>query len=108
MKSLIREQLFAIKKRPGMFLAKVDLDNLQSYLIGYFHSSKDKCTKLDSSFIYSFHVWIEESEFYECNLVPQSIRWSDYILHNSDEEALEKFFELSDIFFEQECKNVGE
>ncbi len=95
-----------IKKRPCMFIEKLNFDYLRSFLNGFlccsYYTQKDN--RIDSIFKNEFHdwtrKWIEKNKnmIFDVNV--------DYVFYirsvcQTEKECFDLFFDLCDIFFKE-------
>ncbi|MEG2567042.1 hypothetical protein EYY86_02015 [Hafnia paralvei] len=105
----INELLLAMQKRPGMYVKSVSFDNIIDY-IDAFLSTKRICginDCKDDYFSSHFPSWV--CKYFNMD-DEYSRNWDKIIYLNSysDEDAVEKLFSLSFLFFDEKEKRLND
>lgn len=102
----IRELINSIKIRPKMFVAEVQLDYIFHFLLGYLgaekHNASEEERELCSIYAGRFVHWVHKSvNTNSSNPIEFDFIWYRMIekVTNSEQEAAELFFKLSEEFF---------
>jgi len=99
----IKDLLLAVQKRPCLYMRKVSFDSVVNY-IDIFLSTKRICGINDSAddyFSNHFHLWV--CKYFNMD-EKFCVHWDKIIYLNSfsDEDAIEKYFSLAQMFFDQQ------
>lgn len=109
----IEQVIEVIKDRPLMYIETLRIENIHHLLRGFHLSSvvNKTCEPLDNYFNVYFIKWVLQwiRKNKNPNYDVESFYWHHFIkdITESEEEAIELFFQLSEQFFEEYHNNGG-